>query len=99
MAFVPRPLQSRAKFVSPVNLIVFPINFVQPVVVSEPPAKLTSPFGRYSAPPNTWVAPPSNLNTVPAGALRSPKNTIPAVGPEVGAVKLTLAPPLIDAVA
>ena len=46
IAFVPKPLQSRAKFVSPVNLIVFPINFVQPVVVSEPPAKLTSPFGK-----------------------------------------------------
>ena len=36
-----------------------------------------------------------NLNEVPGGILRSPYITTPAVGPELGAIKLTIAPPLI----
>jgi hypothetical protein len=36
-----------------------------------------------------------SLNEVPNGMLRSPNMTIPAVGPVVGGVKLSVAPPLI----
>src|SRR6266852_4139575 len=75
----------------PTKVTVLPITCVQLVLVPAPPAKLIAP-ARY------WFAPPLNLNVVPVGILRSPKITIPAVGPDLGGVKLTVAFPLMVAV-
>jgi hypothetical protein len=58
-----------------------------------------APVGTYTAPAKDWLDPPLSLNAVPVGICRSPKRTIPAVGPPIGAVKLTIALPFIVTVA
>src|SRR5437870_1552439 len=50
-------------------------------------------------PPTYCASPPLTLKVVPKGISRTPKTTMPAVGPVVGAVRLTFAFPLMVAFA
>ena len=64
-----------------------------------PFAKITVCDGKYSAPVSVTTDPPPKLLVPVLGAPGSWKNTSPAVAPVVGALRVTVAPLLIVAVA